>query len=49
MKKKFKKFAKRRANKYCNAKLITGNLKHFPKDKDIMSANEFLEKYGKNI
>lgn len=32
--------------KYCNAKLITGNLKHFPKDKDVMSVSEFLEKYN---
>ncbi len=31
--------------KYCNAKLITGNLKHFPKDEDVMSVNDFLEKY----
>jgi len=30
--------------KYCNAKLITGNLKHFPKDDDIISVNEFLDK-----
>lgn len=35
--------------KYCNAKLVTGNLKHFPKDESIMSVNEFLEKYYKNI
>ncbi len=34
--------------KYCNAKLITGNLKRFPKDEDVMSVNEFLEKYNKN-
>lgn len=33
--------------KFCNAKLITGNLKHFPKDNDVMSASEFLEKYNK--
>ena len=31
--------------KYCNAKLITGNLKHFPKDEDVISVNDFLEKY----
>ncbi len=30
--------------KYCNAKLITGNLKHFPKDDDIISVNEFWDK-----
>ena len=35
--------------KYCNAKLITGNLKHFPKDEDVISVTEFLEKYSKNI
>ena len=29
--------------KFCNAKLITGNLKHFPKDDYIMSVSEFLE------
>lgn len=29
--------------KFCNAKLITGNLKHFPKDNYIMSVSEFLE------
>ena len=34
--------------KHCNAKLITGNLKHFPEDEDVMSVIEFLEKY-KNI
>ncbi|MCF0125901.1 MAG: putative toxin-antitoxin system toxin component, PIN family [Clostridia bacterium] len=32
--------------KYCNAKLITGNLKHFPKDEDVMSVIDFLEKYN---
>lgn len=32
--------------KYCNAKLITGNLKHFPKDEDVISVTDFLEKYG---
>lgn len=34
--------------KYCNAKLITENLKHFPEDKDVISVNDFLNKYGKN-
>ncbi len=29
--------------KFCNAKLITGNLKHFPKDSNIMSVSEFLQ------
>lgn len=29
--------------KFCNAKLITGNLKHFPKDNYIMSVLKFLE------
>lgn len=29
--------------KFCNAKLITGNLKHFPKENYIMSVSEFLE------
>lgn len=33
--------------KFCNAKLITGNLKHFPKDKDVMSVIDFLYEYGK--
>ena len=28
--------------KFCNATLITGNLKHFPKDSIVMSASEFL-------
>lgn len=35
--------------KFCNAKLITGNLKHFPNDEDVMSVNDFLEMYNKNI
>ena len=29
--------------KFCNAKLITGNLKHFPKENGIVSVSEFLE------
>ncbi len=33
--------------KYCNAKLITGNLKHFPDDEDVISVDDFLNKYGK--
>ncbi len=28
--------------RYCNATLITGNLKHFPKAPNIMSAADFL-------
>ncbi len=35
--------------KYCKAKLITGNLKHFPDDEDIISVLDFLEKYGKEF
>ncbi len=31
--------------KYTNAILITGNLKHYPKDKNIMNASEFCDKY----
>lgn len=29
--------------KFCNAKLITGNIKHFPDDELVLSVNEFLE------
>jgi putative PIN family toxin of toxin-antitoxin system len=29
--------------KYCNAQLIIGNLKHFPKDKIVVSVREFLD------
>ncbi|MDR3354644.1 MAG: putative toxin-antitoxin system toxin component, PIN family [Synergistaceae bacterium] len=29
--------------KHCNARLITGNLKHFSKDKTVVSVKEFLE------
>lgn len=28
--------------KFCNAKLITGNIKHFPQDDLIVTVNEFL-------
>lgn len=28
--------------KYCNAILITGNLKHFPNDDSVMSVSDFL-------
>ena len=31
--------------KYCDAVLITGNLKHFPKEDKIMNPIEFLNKY----
>ena len=31
--------------KYCNAKLITSNLKHFPIDEDVMSVNKFLDMF----
>ena len=30
--------------KYCNAVLITGNLKHFPDDDSVMSVSDFLER-----
>lgn len=29
--------------KYCGAVLITGNLKHFPRDDAVMSVSDFLE------
>ena len=29
--------------KFCGAKLITGNLKHFPRDPDILSPADFLK------
>ena len=29
--------------RHCNAQLITGNLKHFPKDKIVVSVKEFLD------
>jgi len=28
--------------KFCNAKLITGNMKHFPEDTDILTPADFL-------
>ncbi|MBQ9206296.1 MAG: putative toxin-antitoxin system toxin component, PIN family [Treponema sp.] len=31
--------------KFCNAKLITGNLKHFPEENFIMSVQDFLSLY----
>ena len=30
--------------KYCGAVLVTGNLKHFPQDPQVMSVAQFLEK-----
>ena len=33
--------------KYCHAILITGNLKHFPKDKNVMSVIDFLYEFEK--
>lgn len=33
--------------RFCNAKLITGNLKHFPPEPDILAASDFLGKYSK--
>lgn len=32
--------------KFCGAKLITGNIKHFPKDELILTVSEFLEQYN---
>lgn len=29
--------------KFCGAVLVTGNLKHFPKDSQVMSPSEFLD------
>ncbi len=31
--------------KYCQAKLITGNVKHYPKDPLVMTVGEFLEQF----
>ena len=31
--------------KFCNAILVTGNLAHYPEDKDIISPAEFYQKY----
>lgn len=33
--------------KFCGAKLITGNMKHFPSDEMILTVSEFLEQYNK--
>lgn len=32
--------------KFCGAKLITGNIKHFPKDNAVLTVSEFLEQYS---
>lgn len=29
--------------KFCNAKLITGNIKHFPNDKIVLTVSDFLK------
>ena len=31
--------------KFCGAKLITGNIKHFPKDNTVLTVSDFLEQY----
>lgn len=31
--------------KFCNAKLITGNIKHFPQDPLVVSVTDFLKEY----
>lgn len=31
--------------KHCNAPIITGNIKHFPKEPMIMTCKEFIAKY----
>ena len=31
--------------KFCQAKLITGNIKHFPQDPLVVTVAEFLEEY----
>ena len=35
--------------KFCHAKLITGNLKHFPDNPDILSVVGFLDQYEKKM
>lgn len=35
--------------KFCGADLVTGNLKHFPEDPQVVSVSEFLEKYKGKI
>ena len=34
------------AAKHCGAKLITGNLKHFPQDDIVMTPEDFLRSYS---
>ncbi len=31
--------------KFCGASLITGNIKHFPKDTFVLTVSEFLQQY----
>ena len=31
--------------KYCNAKLITGNSRHFPKDPLVVTVTDFLQQF----
>ncbi len=31
--------------KFCNAKIITGNIKHFPDDEIVLTVSDFLERY----
>ena len=33
--------------KFCGAKLITGNIEHFPEDETVITVSEFFEKYYK--
>ena len=33
--------------KFCGAKLITGNIKHFPEDETVITVSDFFEKYYK--
>lgn len=35
--------------KHCHAVLITGNLRHFPDDPDVMNANGFLQLHPRGI
>ncbi|GHS92700.1 hypothetical protein FACS1894139_04530 [Planctomycetales bacterium] len=32
--------------KYCNAILITGNLKHYPRESFVMNPNDFLRRFN---
>ena len=31
--------------KFCGAKLMAGNVKHFPMDRDVLAVSDFLEQY----